>query len=229
MDDNNRHAVFHLHPEEPRVKRLAAADPRMGMLIALTGELRTKPRGPHFAELARSIIGQQISVKAAAAIRGRVLELAGDLSPAALAAQSDEALRAAGLSASKLAYLRDLCAKVLSGEVDLDGLGSRSDEEAVEALLSIKGIGRWTAEMFLIFALGREDILSLGDAGLQRAAKWVYGMEERADRKYLQQVGHLWAPYRSVASLYLWDAINAGHVDSGETLEERCARTGKTF
>ncbi|WP_410770549.1 DNA-3-methyladenine glycosylase family protein [Fontibacillus sp. BL9] len=138
-------------------------------------------------------------------------------------------MRAAGLSAAKVAYLRDLCAKVLTGEVDLETLGTVSDEEAVQSLLSIKGIGRWTAEMFLIFALGLKHVVSLGDIGLQRAAKWVYDMEERSDRKYLQQVEHLWAPYGSIASLYLWEAINAGHVDSGETLEQRCTKSHETL
>ncbi|KFM94690.1 DNA-3-methyladenine glycosylase family protein [Paenibacillus macerans] len=213
---------FQLHSEDPRVRALAAADPRMGRLTALIGGLATKPQGAYFAELARSIISQQISVRAAATIRGRVIELAGELSPAALSAQTDAGLRAAGLSASKVAYIRDLCGKVLSGELQLEKLEDMSDEEVVGALVSVKGIGKWSAEMFLIFALGREDVVSFGDAGLQRAAKWLYAMEDRDDRKYLQQVAAPWSPYGSIASLYLWEAINQGHVDSGETFEERC-------
>ncbi|RCX19200.1 hypothetical protein DFP94_105217 [Fontibacillus phaseoli] len=123
----------------------------------------------------------------------------------------------------------EACVRMLTGEVDLERLGTASDEEAVQSLLSIKGIGRWTAEMFLIFALGREHVVSLRDIGLQRAAKWVYDMEERIDWKYLQQVEHLWAPYGSIASLYLWEAINAGHVDSGETLEQRFTKLHETL
>lgn len=214
-------AKFQLHPDDPRVQGLAAADSRMGGLIALIGSLATKPQGPLFAELARSIISQQISVKAAATIRGRVIELAGELSPAALSAQTDADLRAAGLSASKVGYLRDLCGKVLSGQIDLERLQEQSDEEVIKTLVSVKGIGRWSAEMFLIFALGREDVVSFGDAGLQRAARWLYAMEERADRQYLQQASPLWSPYGSIASLYLWEAINQGHVDSGQTFTER--------
>ncbi|WP_230202441.1 DNA-3-methyladenine glycosylase family protein [Paenibacillus ihumii] len=211
---------FHLKTDDPRLAALSAADARMGALIALIGEIQTAPQGPHFASLARSIISQQISVKAAATIRGRVLELAGELTPSALSAVNDEALRGAGLSASKLAYLRDLSGKVLSGEVVLERLHEMGNAEVIQVLTSIKGIGKWTAEMFLIFGLGREDVVSVGDAGLQRSAKWLYQLEERADRKYLQQVMGSWSPYGSIASLYLWEAINAGHVDSGHTLDQ---------
>jgi DNA-3-methyladenine glycosylase II len=219
--------AFHLHANDPRVQFLSAADPRMSALINLIGEVKTNTQEPHFASIARSIISQQISVKAAATIRGRVIELAGELSPAALMGQSDESLRAAGLSAAKVAYIRDLCSKVLSGEVSLDQLQELSDEEATAKLVSIKGIGKWTAEMFLIFGLGRENIVSTGDAGLQRAAKWLHEMDERPDRKYLQQVAHLWSPYGSIASLYLWEAINTGHVDSGGNLNERIAKAAQ--
>ncbi|MFD3259252.1 DNA-3-methyladenine glycosylase [Paenibacillus lentus] len=212
--------TFHLQLDDDRLAALSAADARMGALISLIGEIMTTPQGPHFASLARSIISQQISVKAAATIRGRVLELAGELSPAALSSVSDEALRGAGLSASKVVYLRDLSCKVLAGEVVLEQLHDMSDSEVVQALTSIKGIGKWTAEMFLIFGLGRENVVSTGDAGLQRAARWLYNLEERADRKYLQQVMGLWSPYGSIASLYLWEGINAGHVDSGQTLDQ---------
>ncbi|WMT43460.1 hypothetical protein RE628_09120 [Paenibacillus sp. D2_2] len=147
--------------------------------------------------------------------------------PAALSAQSDEDLRAAGLSTAKVAYIRDLCNKTLSGEVNLERLQDLSDEDAVTQLVSIKGIGKWTAEMFLIFGLGRENIISTGDAGLQRAARWLHNMEDRSDRKYLQQVSHIWEPYGSIASIYLWEAINTGHVDSGQTLEERVSQASQ--
>lgn len=217
--------AFHLHADDPRVNSLATADPRMGTLISLIGEVKTNTQEPHFASIARSIISQQISVKAAASIRGRVIELAGELSPAALSAQSDEDLRAAGLSTAKVTYIRDLCDKILSGDVDLERLQELNDEDATAKLVSIKGIGKWTAEMFLIFGLGRENIVSIGDAGLQRAARWLHNMEERSDRKYLQQVAHMWEPYGSIASIYLWEAINTGHVDSGETLEERVSQS----
>lgn len=217
--------AFHLHTDDPRVQSLSIADPRMGSLIALIGEVKTNTQEPHFASIARSIISQQISVKAAATIRRRVVELAGELSPAALSAQTDEKLRSAGLSTAKVAYIRDLCNKVLAGEVNLEQLHQLSDEEAAAKLVSIKGIGKWTAEMFLIFGLGRQNIISYGDAGLQRAAKWLHELDERPDRKYLQQVSHLWAPYSSIASIYLWEAINQGHVDSGETLSQRMSNS----
>lgn len=156
---------FHLQMDDPRLAALSEADDRMGALITLIGEIKTAPQGPHFAALARSIISQQISVKAAATIRGRVLELAGELSPDALSAVNDEALRGAGLSASKVAYLRDLSGKVQSGEIVLERLHEKSDDAVIQALTSIKGIGRWTAEMFLIFGLGRENVVSVGMPG----------------------------------------------------------------
>ncbi|WP_257784546.1 DNA-3-methyladenine glycosylase family protein [Paenibacillus yonginensis] len=165
-------------------------------------------------------MSQQISVKAAATIRERVRQLAGAFTPQALHALEDESLRGAGLSASKTAYLRDLSSKVLSGELDFAAFPQMDDEQVIAALTSVKGIGRWTAEMFLMFVLGRENVISFGDAGLQRAALWLYGLEPRQDKKYLQQVAHLWPSYGSYVCLYLWEAINQGLVDSGQTLDE---------
>ncbi|WP_138495428.1 DNA-3-methyladenine glycosylase family protein [Paenibacillus pinistramenti] len=218
--NNTSDTQWNLHSGEPRIQALSGADPRLGALIARLGVLTvTLDRDP-FEALARSIISQQISVKAAATIRERVRLLAGGFTAEALLTQEDEALRGAGLSASKLSYLRDLSGKVLSGELDFAAFPDMDDEAVIAALTSVKGIGRWTAEMFLIFALGRENVVSLGDAGLQRAAQWLYGLEPRKDKKYLQQLLHRWPPYGSIVSLYLWEAINQGLVDSGKSLDE---------
>ncbi|WP_223066059.1 DNA-3-methyladenine glycosylase family protein [Paenibacillus caui] len=209
-----------LHPEEPRIAWLCAADPRLGALIARLGELTISLERDPFESLVRSIISQQISVKAAASIRERVRALAGEFTPEALSRLEDEALRGAGLSASKAAYVRDLSAKVLLREVDFTAFPDMSNEDVITSLTSVKGVGRWTAEMFLIFALGREDVVSCGDAGLQRAALWLYELEPRKDRKYLQHLLHRWSPYGTIASLYLWESINRGLVDSGLGLDE---------
>lgn len=204
---------------DPRVVALGASDPRMGELIRTLGGLQIRTENDPFVSLVRSIISQQISVKAAATIRGRVLDLTGGFTPEAIYQQEDAALRAAGLSASKVSYLRDLCGRVLNGELNFAQFASMSNQEILAALTAVKGIGKWTAEMFLIFAMGRYDVVSYGDAGLQRAAKWLYGLEERKDKKYLEQISHAWAPYGAIAGLYLWEAINCGAVDQSESME----------
>ncbi|WP_433944435.1 DNA-3-methyladenine glycosylase family protein [Paenibacillus sp. SN-8-1] len=205
---------------DPRAAALTASDPRLGELIRRIGALDIRVEDDPFVSLVRSIISQQISVKAAATIRGRVLELTGEFTPEAIHQQEDQALRAAGLSASKVTYLRDLCSRVMSGELNFALFPSMTNNEIIDALTAVKGIGKWTAEMFLIFAMARYDVVSGGDAGLQRAAKWLYGLEERKDTKYLEQISHLWTPYGAIAGLYLWEAINCGAVDSAPTLEE---------
>ncbi|WP_068620787.1 DNA-3-methyladenine glycosylase family protein [Paenibacillus tuaregi] len=204
---------------DPRALALSSADPRMGLLIRFIGDLEIRIESDPFVSLVRSIISQQISVKAAATIRGRVLEVTGAFTPEAIHQQEDEALRTAGLSAAKVVYLRDLCSRILAGQLDFNLFPSLTNEEIIQALTAVKGIGRWTAEMFLIFAMGRYDVVSNGDAGLQRAARWLHGLEERKDKKYLEQISHLWTPYGAIAGLYLWEAINCGAVDGSDNLE----------
>ncbi|GGA42500.1 DNA-3-methyladenine glycosylase family protein [Paenibacillus physcomitrellae] len=209
-----------LHLEDPRIKELCSSDPRLGALIARLGALTISLERDPFESLVRSIISQQISVKAAATIRERVRRLAGVFTPQALHALEDETLRGAGLSASKTAYLRDLSSKLLSGELDFTAFPEMDNEAVIAALTSVKGIGRWTAEMFLMFVLGRENVISFGDAGLQRAALWLYDLETRKDKKYLQQIAHYWPSYGSYVCLYLWEAINQELVDSGKSFGE---------
>jgi DNA-3-methyladenine glycosylase II len=132
-----------------------------------------------------------------------------------------EHLREAGVSRPKIAYIHDLCAKIESNELDFDGIHQLDNQEIIKKLTSVKGIGKWTAEMFLIFSLGRTDVLSLADVGLQRAAKWLYsGMPVDAPDKYLEQYGPKWHPYESIVSLYLWEAVDRGYVDSGKSIDE---------
>jgi DNA-3-methyladenine glycosylase II len=166
--------------------------------------LRYEPN--RFVSLARSIISQQISTKAALAIRTRLEQTCngGAITPAGLLALSDEALRAAGLSASKMKSLRDLANRVYTGCVLLDAIHELADEEVIEALLPIRGIGRWTAQMFLIFSLGRLDILPVDDLGLRAGVQSQYGLDELPDKDQLIELAEPWRPYRSIATWYFW-------------------------
>lgn len=192
---------------------LSQTDPQLGKLIAMIGDLTIELRDNYFESLVRSVIGQQLSVKAASTIWNRTRELCGEITPDKILATSDDLFRSAGLSKAKVAYVKDLSGKVRSGELALLTLHHLANDDVIAALKQVKGIGQWTAEMFLIFSLGRLDILSLGDAGLQRAAVWLYGQEAGQTGVDLAHIGQQWAPNRTIGSLYLWEAINRGYVD----------------
>jgi DNA-3-methyladenine glycosylase II len=161
-----------------------------------------------FRALVSAIISQQLSTRAAATIKTRLETLAGtSLSPSGLAALSDDALRGVGLSRQKIAYLRDLCQRVSSGDLALDQLDQMSDEAVVATLTSVKGIGRWTAEMFLMFRLHRPDVLPVGDLGIVKAVQRAYGMRKVPTPERLTKLGEQWRPYRSVACWYLWASL----------------------
>ena len=189
-------------------RRLAMADPVMKRLIARHGSCPlAERRGEPFHMLASSIISQQLSTKAAATIKQRVGELVGvPFQLQRVLSVSSEQLRGAGLSRAKMRYLRELAARVSDSRLDFDALPSRDDEEVISALVEIPGIGRWTAEMFLIFGLKRMDVLALGDAGLQRAARLLYGGKRKSVR-LLPRVAEVWRPYRSIGSWYLWRSL----------------------
>lgn len=201
---------------------LAERDPVIAALFDRVGppKLR-KPFDTHFAALVRSIVYQQLAGKAAAAIHGRlVVALDGDVRPETLAALPDEAMRAAGLSANKSASLRDLAAKVLDGTVVLDppGLRREPDEEVIARLSTVRGIGVWTAQMFLLFQLRRLDVWPTGDLGVRRG----YGLAWKVPMptpKQLEALGDPFAPYRSVAAWYCWRAceVYAGAAESALT------------
>jgi 3-methyladenine DNA glycosylase/8-oxoguanine DNA glycosylase len=161
-----------------------------------------------FQALTRAIIAQQLSTKAAATIEGRFSALfGGKHTPRAVSAVSDAELRAVGLSGQKVAYVRDLSARVLDGSLALDTLGALPDAEVVEALTAVKGIGRWTAEMFLMFRLQRPDVLPVGDLGIVKAVQLAYGLRTLPSPDRLTQIGERWRPYRSVACWYLWASL----------------------
>jgi DNA-3-methyladenine glycosylase II len=189
---------------------VAARDPVLANLVALAGPITHRPRDPdgHFGVLVRAIVFQQLAGSAARAIHQRVrATVDGDLTPAALAAVPDETLRAAGLSANKLASLRDLSAKVLDGTVELDGLSRRTDEEIVARLVTVRGIGRWTAEMFLIFELRRLDVWPVDDLGVRQGYGLAWGIDPPPLARELLPLGERFRPYRSVVARYCWEAV----------------------
>jgi DNA-3-methyladenine glycosylase II len=201
---------------------LAERDPVMQTLVAAAGPIKLrKPFDTHFAALVRSIVYQQLAGKAAAAIHGRLLTtLEGRVEPAAVLALSDEQMRAAGLSANKTASLRDLSAKVLEGTVVLDprGLARESDEEVIARLTTVRGIGEWTAHMFLLFQLRRLDVWPTGDLGVRRGYGLAWGIPMPSPKELAGLGDHL-RPYRSVAAWYCWRAVElyAGAADSALT------------
>src|SRR3954467_13724254 len=182
-------------------------DPVMHGVIRRIGPYRLKPAGnDRFGMLVRSIISQQISMGAARAIRARLQQLVGSetIKPEMILALSTQQLRSVGLSPQKTSYLQDIAIKVNSGEVPLARLGRFSDEEVIAQLIKIKGIGRWTAQMFLIFALGREDVFPIDDFGVRAAIAKLYGFEEVPPRSELIQIGQRWSPFASIGSWYCW-------------------------
>jgi 3-methyladenine DNA glycosylase/8-oxoguanine DNA glycosylase len=162
-----------------------------------------------FAALAWSIISQQISIKAAASIRQRLADLVAPqrLEPESILALTPEQLRTAGLSAAKTRYLHDLAAKVHTGAVKLRTIHHEDDEAVIEHLVQVNGIGRWTAEMFLIFSLGRPDVLPVDDLGLRVGVQRLDGLPELPSKAAVQTRGAIWKPYRSVATWYLWQSL----------------------
>jgi DNA-3-methyladenine glycosylase II len=191
---------------------LRRVDPKFGAVIDAVGKCRYSAReeGTHFGALVRSIVYQQLSGKAAGTIHARLRALYGDRdpTPAELLATPQETLRGVGLSRQKLSYLLDLAARVERGELPLDGVHELSDEELTEALVQVKGIGRWTAQMFLMFRLGRTDVLPDLDLGVQKGLQRAYGLRKMPKPKDVLRHGEKWAPYRTIASWYLWRLLD---------------------
>lgn len=201
-------------------KALAASDPTMAALIERIGKIdiatRLKRRSEErpadaYGALLRAIVGQQLSTKAARTIYLRVVDLFGGStpSPEQLLEAREEDLRAAGLSGRKTEYVRDLASHVLSGELELDRLDRLSDDEVIAEIVAVRGLGQWTAEMFLLFHLERPDVLSGGDLGIRKAIQVEYGLAEMPPPKQVLEIGEPWRPYRSLASLYLWESLAA--------------------
>jgi DNA-3-methyladenine glycosylase II len=199
------------------VKRLRAADPVMERLIDEYGApdgvlaLRGRRPGDAYGALLRSIVGQQLSTKAARTIYERLTALFGDRAPTPreLLDVDPEKLREAGLSRAKVAYLRDLAEHVEDGELDLEHLAELESDEIAAQLTAVKGLGPWTVDMFLIFHLGRPDILPVGDLGVRRAVQIAYELDELPKPDELERIAEPWRPWRSLACLYLWRSLDA--------------------
>jgi DNA-3-methyladenine glycosylase II len=200
------------------VAHLRAADPVMRKLIdelgpdGLGDPRRGRPPTDHYGALVRSIVGQQLSTKAARAIYGRLSERFGGRAPtpAEVLSQDPEELRAAaGLSRAKIGFLRSLAEHVLDGSLDLERLDELPDDEVIAELVAVKGLGVWTSHMFLMFHLGRPDVLAVGDLGIRRAVMIRYGLDALPSPAELEEIGQRWKPHRTLACLYLWRSLDA--------------------
>lgn len=188
---------------------LSDIDPIMAQAIARVGPCTLEPNPNVFEALVDSIISQQISVRAADAIMARLRAAlpagsAGSITPQALLPLEQEALRAVGLSTPKARYVRDLTERVTGGQLNLERLIELDDEAVIDELIVVKGIGRWTAEMILIFSLGRPDVLPVDDLGLLEGVREAYGLETRPTPKEMRERGEIWRPYRTIATWYMW-------------------------
>jgi DNA-3-methyladenine glycosylase II len=191
-----------------RAKReLASRDRILGEIIRAHPRIALQCRGEPFFTLVRSIVGQQISVKAAASIWERVIRLAPDMTPEQILTSDPATLQACGLSARKLEYITDLAAHFADGSIHAGAWPGMDDEAIVAELIQVRGIGRWTAEMFLIFNLLRPDVLPLDDLGMQRAISLHYFGGKSRSREAMRRVAKPWSPWRSVATWYLWRSL----------------------
>jgi DNA-3-methyladenine glycosylase II len=200
-------------PDEYRraTRLLARRDAALRALIRKYGPcgMAAAQKADNFTAIVQAITSQQLSTKAAATIYGRIAAHFPDgvPTPAGLTALDDGTLREAGLSRQKIGYVRDLCAKVQDGSLPLDDLESLDDEATIQAITRVKGLGRWSAEMFLMFKLHRPDILPVDDLGIVRAMQRAYRLRKRPTPKRMQQIAEPWRPYRSVACWYLWRSL----------------------
>jgi DNA-3-methyladenine glycosylase II len=197
------------------IAHLRAADPVLAKLIAAVGPLpsaregRPEP-GDQYGALVRAIVGQQLSVLAARAIYGRLIARFGGRPPTPaeiLADDPDELRVAAGLSHAKVGYLRSLAEHVISGELELERLDELRDEEAIAELVAVKGLGSWSAHMFLMFQLERPDVLAVGDLGIRRAIERAYGLDGLPSPQEIEAIAEPWRPYRTLACRYLWRSL----------------------
>jgi DNA-3-methyladenine glycosylase II len=186
--------------------------------MRVVGDISFSLQDDYFEALVQKIIGQMLSVKVAATIERRARALCPRLSAEAINHVSDEELRSVGLSKSKISYIRDLIVKVESGELILNQLVSLSDEEIIKELMKVKGIGKWTAEMFVIFSLGRLNVFSYGDVGLQRGIKWLYKISD--DEIDFDCLFQRWSPYNTIASLYVWEIVNRDFIMDFQDVDE---------
>jgi DNA-3-methyladenine glycosylase II len=195
------------------LKHLTSSDPTLATLIERIGPCKFRPRteGTHFGAVARAIVYQQLSGKAANTIHTRFEGLYEGRAPtpAELLATAESALRGVGLSRQKIGYLRDLATQVHGGVVPIDAIHTLDDEDVIAALTQIKGVGRWTAEVFLMFRLGRLDVLPVNDLGVQKAVMLAYRLRKMPTTKKILALSEKWRPYRTIACWYLWRSLDS--------------------
>ena len=203
----------------PALRHLRAADPALARVIERVGACRFQARadGTHLGAVARAIVFQQLSGKAASTIHGRFEALFGGRSPTAaeLLATPDETLRGVGLSRQKTAYLKDLAARVVAGELPIEELHDLDDDAVLESLVRVKGVGRWTAQIFLMFRLGRPDVMPELDLGVQKGLQLAYGLKTLPKPREVARIAERWAPYRTIAAWYLWRLLDNGDGQAG--------------
>ena len=188
---------------------LSRQDPLLRTLIRAHGGGRLRRRRDPFVALSRSIIGQQLSVKAAQSIWSRLVDMAGSIDPETIAASGVAQLRECGLSANKSAYVMELAARFRDGSIDTAKWRRLADEQVIQELTRLKGVGRWTAEMFLIFHMLRPNVLPLDDAGLQRAMRLHYGQGKALSKAGMRDIAQHWHPWCSVATWLMWRSLDA--------------------
>lgn len=192
---------------EPAIIHLHKGDARLGRVIQSVGPCKLVLRRNRFESLVRAIISQQISTAAARSIRERLHERLGEVTPEAILDLPEVEFRGCGVSPQKIRYLRDLAEHVHSGRVPLNRIGRLSDEEVIARLTNIKGIGRWTAQMFLMFSLGRPDVLPHDDLGIRNAIRRLYELGESPSRDVIDEIAAPWRPHATVACWYLWRSL----------------------
>ena len=190
------------------VYELASRDQVMYVLTQQFSDSALQSRGDAFSTLARSIVGQQISVKAAESVWQRVIQTIPEVTPDTVYVAGNDVLRSCGLSHRKISYLQDLARHFRENILDVSTWEALDDEALIDQLIQIKGIGRWTAEMFLIFHMLRPDVLPLDDIGLQRAISQYYFDSQQVDKKTIRQLAEIWQPWRSVATWFLWRSLD---------------------
>lgn len=205
---------------------LATRDPRLAPVIRRAGPCRLPESRTHapFVAMVRALVSQQLSGKAASTIYGRVVALVGGpdgVEPRTVLAVDPAALRAAGLSRQKIAYLVDLSERVRDGRLDLHGLHALDDEQVIEAITEVKGFGRWSAEMFLMFRLNRPDVFPVGDLGIVKGVQKLLGMKSRPSPRTMLRAAEEWRPYRSVAAWYLWRTLETASEERVQATRRR--------
>ena len=191
---------------------LAENDKKLAPIIKASGPCRLKPHTDHYGELVSSIVGQQLSTKAAATIWKRILDLFGGKmpTPEQLIKVDDQKLRDAGLSWAKVKYVKDLAQHILDNRIDLEHVSTMPNDQLIEQLTAVKGLGEWSAHMFMMFGLGRLDILPTGDLGIRKAVRLIYGLKAMPTPEQIITISNKnkWHPYESVASWYLWQSLD---------------------